>query len=68
MNNQQIQKKDQAGNTKLTLVSIYFNGRNRAAFMPLRHDIEGRAILPVAAMDKMLDDARVMRGQTFTVG
>ena len=69
MNSKEIQKKDQAGHTKLTLVSIGHGRRKITAFVPLMHDTNGRARLPTETMDKMLDDIGcIMRGQTFTVG
>lgn len=68
MNSQKIQARDQAGHTKLTAVTIGHGRRKITAFVPLRHDAQGRAVLPAAVMDRMLDDLNVMRGQTFTVG
>jgi hypothetical protein len=68
MNNRDIQRKDQAGHTKLTLVSIG-HGRNKiTAFVPLKHDADGKAVLPRATLDTMLNNLHVRRGGTFTVG
>jgi len=51
MNNRAIQRKDQAHRTKLTLVSIG-HGRGRVAvFVPLKHDADGKAVLPRATLD-----------------
>ena len=69
MNNQQIQKRDQAGHTKLTLVSIGHGRRKITAFVPLLHNEQGQAVLPEPVMNRMLDDIGcTMRDQTFTVG
>jgi len=68
MNNRNIQRKDQAGHTKLTLVSIG-HGRNKiTAFVPLKHDADGKAVLPRSTLDTMLDDLHVRRGDAFTTG
>ena len=68
MNCKEIQRKDQAGHTKLTLVSIG-HGKNRCtAFMRLRHNDAGQAILPQSALNTMLDNLHTRRGDTYTVG
>jgi len=68
MNNRAIQRKDSAGHTKLTLVSIG-HGRNKiTAFVPLKHDADGKAVLPRSTLDTMLDDLHVRRGDAYTVG
>ena len=69
MNSQKIQAKDQAGHTKLTLVTMGHGRRKLTAFVPLMHNEKGQAVLPEAVMNRMLDDIGcTMRGQTFTVG
>ena len=66
MNNQSIQKADQAGHTKLTLVSMGHGNNRHVFFIPLLHDSRGRAILPHATLNKVL--AGVPRGTTVTTG
>lgn len=67
MNNQEIQRKELAGKTKLTAVSIYVSpSRKVTRFVMLAHDSRGKAILPITYMNEMLRGLR--RGDTFSVG
>lgn len=68
MNNREIQRKDQAHHTKLTAVTIGHGTNKRQFFVPLKHNADGSAILPQHVLDKMLDEAKIRRGQTYTVG
>lgn len=68
MNNQDIQKADQAGHTKLTAVTIGHGNHKHQFFAMLKHNQDGSAILPQHVLNKALDEAGVQRGQTYTVG
>lgn len=55
MNNQQVQKNDLAGRTKLTAVTVYTSPRKSVtSFVMLVHNSEGRAIIPVSQLDQIL--------------
>ena len=67
MNNQDIQRSDMAGKTKLTAVTVYLSpSRKRTVFVMLTHDSRGRAILPSAYLNQILGN--IPRGTTFSVG
>ena len=68
MNNRGIQRKDQAGHTKLTAVTMGHGRHRLQAFVYLKHDANGKAVLPRATLDTMLDDLHVQRGDAYTVG
>jgi len=69
MNGQCIQQEQQAGHTKLTAVNIYASpGRRRTFFVPLLHNDKGQAILPEATLNRLLDEMRVRRGDTYSWG
>ena len=65
-NNQDIQKKELAGKTKLTAVTLGHGNHRQQFFIPLTHDSRGHAILPVEVLNSALSGLR--RGDTFTVG
>lgn len=67
MNNQAIQKADNAGKMKLTAVTIGHGNHKRQFFVMLEHDSRGAAKLPHAVLDKILTQAGVRRGDTYTV-
>lgn len=67
MNNRQIQRQNQADHTKLTAVTIGHGGRKVTAFVELWHNERGEAVLPMGTLDRLLDQARVRRGDTYTV-
>lgn len=67
MNNQLIQKADNAGKMKLTAVTIGHGNHRRQFFVVLEHDSRGAAKLPPAVLDKILSNAGVKRGDTYTV-
>ena len=67
MNNRRIQQADLAGKTKLTAVTIGHGGHKRQFFVMLEHDSRGAAQLPQATLDKILSQAGVRRGDTYTV-
>ena len=62
------QQQQQAGNTKLTAVTITFRGMKQQFFAQLEHDSTGAARLPQSMLQKFLDKAGVRRGDTYTVG
>jgi hypothetical protein len=64
----EVQKADLAGKTKKTLASIYANGETRVSFVDCLHDSQGRAILPLHMLNRMLDQRGVRRGDTYSVG
>jgi hypothetical protein len=66
MNNQEIQKNDNAGKTKLTAVTIGHGTQRHQFFVRLKHDSKGKAILPSETLNQILSSLR--RGDTFTVG
>lgn len=69
MNNQEIQKSELAGKTKLTAVSIGHGTNKVVAFVQLAHDSHGHAKLPPEQLDQMLNSVGCRkRGQTFTHG
>lgn len=68
MNNQLIQKADQAGFTKLTAVTIGHGDHKKQFFVMLKHNEKGEAILPVHVLDHYLDKMNIQRGQTYSVG
>lgn len=69
MNNREIQRRDSAGHTKLTAVTIgHDGGHKRQFFVMLEHDERGAAKLPMAVLDKILSETGVRRGDAYTVG
>lgn len=68
MNNRNIQRKDSAGHTKLTAVTIGHGTNKKQFFVPLKHNADGSAVLPHRVLDKMLTEANVRHGDTYTVG
>lgn len=62
-----IQQAELAGKTKLTAVTIGHGGHKRQFFVMLEHDSRGAAKLPQAVLDKILSQAGVRRGDTYTV-
>jgi len=68
MNGRKIQREDQAGHTKLTAVTMGHGRHRLQAFVYLKHDADGKAVLPRATLDTMLDDLHVRRGDAFTAG
>lgn len=67
MNNQAVQKQELAGKTKLTAVTVYVSpSRKSTHFVMLHHDSRGKAILPSAWLDQLLQGTR--RGVTYTIG
>jgi len=63
---QDIQKKELAGKTKLTAVTVYVSpGRKTTHFLMLNHDSKGRAILPMAYLNQIV--GKIPRGTTFSV-
>ena len=65
-NNKSIQQADLAGKTKLTMVSIGLDRVRHTFFIPLYHDVQGKAILPSATLNQILSG--VPRGTTITTG
>lgn len=64
-----IQAEQMAGHTKLTAVSVYSNGCRTAAFMPMKHDAQGRAVMHEDQLNALLTKVNcTMRGQTYSVG
>lgn len=61
------QQAEMSGHTKLTAVTLYYNGKRTQHFLMLRHNDKGEAILPVAALDKILSERGVRRGDTYSV-
>jgi hypothetical protein len=61
------QKTNQAGQTKLTAVTIRCNGRLGQFFVPLKHGPAGQAILPNHTLNGCLDTLGARRGDTYTV-
>lgn len=62
-----IQRADNAGRVKLTAVTIFANWQRHQFFIELEHNSRGEAILPQSVLDKLLVQARVQRGQTYSV-
>lgn len=62
-----IQKAELAGKVKLTAVTIGHGNHKRQFFVELEHDSRGAAKLPHRILDKLLDQAGVRRGDTYTV-
>ncbi len=67
MNIQQTQAAECAGKMKLTAVTIGHGNHKRQFFVMLEHDSRGAAKLPHAVLDKILTQAGVRRGDTYTV-
>lgn len=53
---------------KLTAVSIGYRGKQHHFFLRLPYDEQGRAHVPQAQLDRILDGLGVQRGCTYTVG
>jgi len=68
MNNRNIQRKDQAGHTKLTAVTMGHGKHKLQAFVYLKHDANGKAVLPRTMLDTMLTNLHTRRGDAFTIG
>jgi len=62
-----IQQSENAGKTKLTAVTIGHGRHRHQFFVELEHNSRGEAILPMPILDKILDQAGVRRGDTYTV-
>jgi hypothetical protein len=67
-NNKSVQQADQAGHVKLTAVTIGHGLHRRQFFVELEHNSRGEAILPHGVLNKILSDAGVGYGDTYTVG
>ena len=65
-NNKAIQQAELAGKTKLTAVTIGHGNHRHQFFIPLRHDSQGKAILPSEVLNQVLKG--VPRGTTITTG
>jgi hypothetical protein len=68
VNNRRVQAADNAGKMKLTAVTIGHGNHKKQFFVMLEHDSRGAAKLPHNVLDKILSDAGVKRGDTYTVG
>ncbi len=66
-NNKAVQQAENAGKTKLTAVTIGHGNHRRQVFVWLEHNSKGEAILPQHILDRLLDQAGVRRGDTYTV-
>lgn len=62
-----IQKAELAGKLKLTAVTIGHGNHRRQFFVMLEHDSRGAAKLPHAVLDKILSQAGVRYGDTYSV-
>jgi hypothetical protein len=62
-----IQQADNAGKTKLTAVTIGHGHHRRQFFVMLEHDSRGAAKLPHHVLDRLLSQAGVRHGDTYTV-
>lgn len=62
------QQNDLAGKSKLTAVTIASGHRKITKFLNLRHDSEGKAILPTKTLNSMLDAINCHRGDTYSMG
>lgn len=67
MNNQLTQARDNAGQYKLTAVTIGHGSKKTQFFFNLWHNEKGEAKLPHHMLEKALDSLRVRRGDTYTV-
>ena len=56
-----VQAQQLAGQTKLTAVSIYSNGKKYAFFVQLLHNARGQAILPQHILDRELGKVNARR-------
>ena len=55
--------------TKLTAVTVTYQGRQAQAFLDLPLNAKGQPVLPTDTLNKMLDDVSCReRGATFTFG
>ena len=61
-----IQQADLAGKTKLTAVTMGHGNHRHQFFVWLRHDSQGKAILPSDLLNRVLGGLR--RGTTITTG
>ena len=52
---------------KMTAVTITYNGKKYAHMLLLRYE-NGRAILSMERLNKMLERLRIPRGATFSIG
>ena len=53
--------------TKLTMVSIYFNGKRHTFFLQARIEND-HAVVAQKELDRLLDRLNVRRGDTYSIG
>lgn len=68
MNIQEIQQKDLAYKTKLTILTIRVNGVKHIFFINCRHNENGKAVLSPAEYNSICEILKVKRGQTVIAG
>lgn len=54
-------------NMKLTLINVYHEGKKHQEFIMCKYE-EGRAVLSMDRLNKILDKLKVPRGGTYSVG
>jgi hypothetical protein len=67
VNNRLIQTNNNAGQYKLTAVTIGHGGNKKQFFFNLWHNEKGEAQLPHHLLQKALDNLHIRRGDTYTV-
>lgn len=66
MTNREIQRKELAGKTKLTAITIGHRDRRLQIFCMLWHNADGEAVLPMEVLNKALDAIGCNpRGRTY---
>ena len=64
-----VQRRDLAGKTKLTAVTLYHGSHRVQTFQWLNHDSNGKAVLPFNLLSQLQSTVGcARRGDTFSVG
>lgn len=58
---------DRRATTKLTAVTITYNGKKLQEFLWLQYD-QGRAVMGNSQLNGLLDRMKVPRGATYSIG
>lgn len=67
MNNQLVQKSDNAGKTRLTAVTIGHARGKKQVFVELYHNDKGEAILPMVLLNKILSGMNIPASSGYTI-
>jgi len=64
----EIQRAELAGKTKLTAVTVGHGWYRHQAFVMVKHDSQGRAVMTASQLDQVIAPLNLRRGDSFTSG